>query len=495
MSAYQNLFSHFEEIAALSGASSILYWDNSVLLPKGAREDRANQLTVLARLSHQRKTDPRVGDWLAEAQSDASLDDWQQANLREMERAYRNNTCMPADLVEAKVKADSECEAVWREAREKSDFKMVQPLLAEVLRLTQEEAKVRSEASGLGLYDALLDLYEPDGRTAEIDPIFADYKAFLPDFLSQVLDAQDARTPVKTLRGPFDIAAQEALGREVMGTLGFNFDNGRLDVSTHPFCGGTPADVRMTTRYDGSDFTSSLMGVIHETGHGLYEQGLPHAYRSQPVGHARGMALHESQSLFMEMQVGRSRAFLKYLTPKMQAAFDGNTPAWTAENLYRTYTRVNPGYIRVDADEVTYPAHVILRYELEQKLLSGDLPLVDLPDAWNQGLYKLLGLVLQNDRLGCLQDIHWYSGAIGYFPTYTLGAMSAAQLAAAARKAMPDFDEKLAQGDLAPILNWLRGNVHAKASSASSKEIMAAATGSALTSDAFKAHLKARYLA
>jgi len=286
---------------------------------------------------------------------------------------------------------------------------------------------------------------------------------------------------------------QRGLGERLMRTLGFDFDAGRLDVSLHPFCGGVPGDVRITTRYTEDDFTESLMGVLHETGHALYEMGLPDDWRYQPVGQARGMALHESQSLLIEMQACRSREYLEFAAPLMRETFGGTGAVWDADNLYRLYTRVDRSFIRVDADEVTYPAHVILRYRLESALIAGDMKLADLPGAWNDGMEELLGIRPPEDRLGCLQDIHWYDGAWGYFPTYTMGAMAAAQLFAAAKEARPEIPEGISKGDFAPLVGWMRENLHTKASSGSTDELMQAATGKPLGTEAFKAHLEARY--
>jgi len=282
---------------------------------------------------------------------------------------------------------------------------------------------------------------------------------------------------------------------KLMERIGFDFDHGRLDISLHPFCGGTPDDVRITTRYEESDFQRALQGVLHETGHAMYERGLPEAWRRQPVGRARGMSLHESQSLLVEMQVCRSREFQRFAAPILRAAFGASGPEWDAENLYRLGTRVERSFIRVDADEVTYPAHVILRYRLERALLAGDLALKDLPAAWNDGMKALLGIVPPDDRRGCLQDIHWYDGAFGYFPTYTLGAMTAAQLFDAAKRADPAILSGIERGDFAPLMAWLRANVHGKASRFSTTEIIAQATGKPLDPAVFEAHLRARYVA
>jgi len=316
----------------------------------------------------------------------------------------------------------------------------------------------------------------------------------LPRLCARVVERQAAAGAVVRPRGPFPVERQKALGLAVMKTLGFDFAHGRLDTSLHPFCGGVPDDVRITTRYDEADFIGALMGVIHETGHAQYERGLPAQWRYQPVGQARGMSLHESQSLLMEMQAGRSRAFLEHVAPLAREHLGGSGPGWDTDNFHRLYTQVKPGFIRVDADEVTYPAHVILRFRLERALIGGQMALADLPEAWNAGMQELLGIVPPSDREGCLQDIHWFDGAWGYFPTYTLGAMTAAQLFAAARAALPDLDDAIRVGDFAPLLGWLRANVHGHGSRLSTRELLVQATGRPLDPAVFERHLETRYL-
>jgi carboxypeptidase Taq len=280
-----------------------------------------------------------------------------------------------------------------------------------------------------------------------------------------------------------------------MQAVGFDFRHGRLDESHHPFCGGVPDDVRLTTRYEADDFMPGIMGVLHETGHALYDQGLPPEWRHQPVGEARGMSIHESQSLIIEMQACRSREFIAFAAPLMREAFGGTGPAWEPDNIHAHYIHVERSLIRVDADEVTYPAHVILRYRLERALIAGDMTLADLPVAWHDGMRELLGLAPPNDALGCLQDLHWYAGSWGYFPTYTLGAMSAAQLFQAARRAVPEMPAALSRGDFRPLLGWLRTHVHGKGSFLSTLDLLAKATGRPLDPRAFEAHLEERYLA
>jgi carboxypeptidase Taq len=316
----------------------------------------------------------------------------------------------------------------------------------------------------------------------------------LPDFLDDVLARQSALPTPQLPAGPFPVAAQRVLARRLAETVGLNFESARLDESLHPFTGGIPEDSRITTRYDESDFTQAVMGVLHETGHAMYERARPSAWRRQPVGEARGMTIHESQSLLIEMQVCRSRGFLGWAAPIMRDAFSGKGESWKADNLYRLATRVSRGFIRVDSDEVTYPAHVILRYRLEKAMLAGELAIADLPAVWNQSMRDLLGVVPPDDRLGCLQDIHWYDGAWGYFPTYTLGAMAAAQIYNAAADSVPAIPKAIASGNFQPLMDWLGKRIHCMGSLLSTTDLIKSATGRPLDDSAFRAHLQSRYL-
>lgn len=491
---YQQLEARMKRLSALNEATEMLYWDMSAMMPSGGGEARAEQLAVLNTLSHGMLTAPELPDLIDAAEADTSLDPWQQANLREIRHRRTKATALDEKLVEALTRASARCEAKWREARPASDFNSILEPLTTLLALVREAGQAKADVLGMELYDAMLDDYEPDGRSAQIDEVFDDLAAFLPDFTGQVLDHQASQPTVIQPEGPFPIETQRALAEKLMKQIGFEFDHGRLDVSLHPFCGGVPDDVRITTRYDEADFTSSLMGVLHETGHAMYERGLPEKWRNQPVGESLGMSTHESQSLLIEMQVCRSAAFLEFAVPLMREAFGGSGAAWEMDNLNRLYTRVERGFIRVDADEVTYPAHVILRYRLEKAMLSGDLALADLPGAWNDGMQELLGVTPPDDRLGCLQDLHWYDGAWGYFPTYTLGAMTAAQLYDAAKKSISGLEQKIRVGDFTPLMAWLRENVHAKGRSVSASDLLEQATGRTLDAGVFKQHLTERYL-
>lgn len=495
VNSYGLLETRFRRLSALQEAAGMLHWDMATVMPDGGRSARAEQLATIEVICHEVLTAPETADLLDSAEmGKPALNPWQRANLAEMRRTHTHATALDAQMVEAMSRAVTACEAAWRVARPKGDFAGIYPLLSEVLNLTRQSAVARAEKLGCSPYEALMDRFEPGAREAEIDAVFADYGAFLPDFLGRVLDHQARQPKLAEPKGPFPQAVQKDLAKRIMAQLGFDFEHGRLDESLHPFCGGVPEDVRITTRYNEDEFVQSLMGVIHETGHALYERHLPADWRLQPVGQARGMTIHESQSLLMEMQACRSAAFCKYLSGQLRATFPGNDAAFTPDNLRRLYSRVQPGFIRVEADEVTYPAHVILRYRIEQSLIRGDLQLADVPAAWNESFKKLLGLDVPSDREGCLQDIHWFDGAFGYFPCYSLGAMTAAQFFEAACQARPEIPAEIEQGRFGTLQGWLRANVHELGSSLSTREIVAKATGRPLDIAVFKRHLEQRYL-
>jgi carboxypeptidase Taq len=490
-SAYDRLTARFRLIATIGECMSMLGWDASAIMPPGGAAARGDQLAVLAVLGHQHLTAPEVEDDLAEARA---YGDWDTANLRLMRHMYRRARALPEDLVGAQAKANSACEKVWRTARASGDFSLVRPHLDQVIRLTREAAAALGEALGLTPYDALMDGYQSGIGAADVAPIFTAYEAFLSETLPEVERRQSRQPEAVRPAGPFPIADQEKLCREIAARLGLDFDHARLDQSAHPFSGGTPTDVRITTRYLEDDVTSAILAVVHETGHALYERGLPAAYARQPVGEAAGMAVHESQSLIVEMQAFRSDPFLSWLGGRLHETFGGPAAPYRLENLGRMWRHVERSAIRVDADELTYPAHVILRFRLEQALIAGDLDVGDLPGAWNDGMQALLGIAPRDDSEGCLQDIHWYDGAFGYFPCYTLGAMSAAQLMEAARAQIPGLDESFGHGDLSLLLGWLRTHVHQIGSRLDMNVILEQATGRKLDPLAFEAHLRRRYL-
>lgn len=489
MQAYATLEKRFRRLSGLNGAAAILGWDQAVMMPRGANDVRGQQLSVLASVQHEIMTSNELADLIGAAE-DEVLDGHQRASLREIRREHRHARALPAELVEALSIATNACEMEWRSAREQNDFKRLKPKLDEVVRLTRESAKLKAAALGLTPYDALLDQFQPGLRTELIGALFNSLADELPGLIDDALARQSAALAPK---GPFPVDQQQRLARRLMERIGFDFERGRLDESIHPFCGGVPGDIRLTTRYNEQEIVSALMGVLHETGHALYESGLPVTLGHLPVGQNRGMAVHESQSLIMEMQACRSSHFLGFLAGELDQAF-GPDPAFTQSNLARVYTKVERGFIRVDADELTYPLHVALRFELEQALISDDLTVADLPGAWNDAMVRHLGIVPADDRVGVLQDIHWPVGSIGYFPNYTLGALLAAQLFAALRRAIPDVHDAIAAGDFSSMVNWLRTNVHQRASKLEFDELVVQSTGKPLNCEDFLDHVRSRYL-
>jgi carboxypeptidase Taq len=496
--SYLALERHFRRLSQLKHVEDIASWDEAAMMPPGGGPARGAALATLKGLIHAESAAAQVGDWIAQAERTASeLGPWQQANLREMKRGYVRATAVPGELVEAAALANSQCEQAWRQLRPRNDWLSFRPLLEQVVRLQREVAAALAERLGLSRYDALLDGYEPGVRSEQIAPLFQELGAVLPELIAAVLERQ-AQRPSVPLAGAFPAESQERLGRELMRRLGFDFEHGRLDRSHHPFCGGVAEDVRITTRYDEQDCLSGLLGVLHETGHAKYEQHRPPAFLDQPVGRACSMAVHESQSLLLEMQICRSAEFAQFLAPLLRVAFPdvarGST-AFSAENLARVLTRVQPDFIRVEADELTYPCHVVLRFEIERALIAGEAEVADLPELWDAGMRRLLGLsTAGNFSNGCMQDVHWPAGLFGYFPTYTLGALSAAQLFEAARGALPDLPRQIAQGDLSALDAWLNREVWSKGCLLESPELVRAATGAPLGTGAFERHLRRRYL-
>ncbi|HEY1091715.1 MAG TPA: carboxypeptidase M32, partial [Burkholderiaceae bacterium] len=481
-----------ERLHRLGHLQHIVSWDQSANMPPKGNEARSQALAEMGGLLHQMATDPALPGLLDAAQKEA-LDDVARANLREMRRNWRASNALPQALVEAMSLANSRCEHAWRTQRPANDWAGYLLNLKEVVKLAREQARCLADSSGLSHYDALMDQFEPGMRTAEVSRVFGDLRQWLPGLIQEV-QARQAGDMVVAAQGPFPKEKQRALGADVMRLLSFDFEAGRLDESAHPFCGGVPEDVRMTTRYREDDFLGALMGTIHETGHGRYEQGLRRDWLGQPISMARSMALHESQSLSFEMQIGSHPGFAGLLAPLLAKHF-GAQAAFEPANLNKLLTRVKPGLIRVDADEVTYPAHVILRFEIERALMEGEIECEDIPALWDAKMMELLGLDTRgNFKDGPMQDVHWGSGAFGYFPCYTLGAMYAAQWFAAMRRAMPDLDARIARGDLAAAFDWLRENIWTQGSRWETAELAQRASGEALNPAHFKAHLVARYL-
>jgi carboxypeptidase Taq len=470
----------------------ILDWDKSVMMPPAGAAMRRHQLEVMNVKIHKMQSDPALGELLARTDRKA-LDPWQLANVEMMERMYVNATALPPELLGRKIGQSSKTEMIWRQARAESDFSMVAEDLSRLLDIVREEAAVKSAKLGVSPYDALMDGYAPYMTSAEVDEIFDDIAAFTPAFLDEVLQTRPAPKPIA---GPFPADRQEKLAKRIIQKLGVGEDWCRLDVSAHPFSTGMGNDVRLTTRYGEDNFTISIQAAAHEAGHGLYDHHTPPEWSLQPVGISQfmGMAVHESQSLVVDMQLARSRDYWEHIGPLAREVFGGGGEEWSNENQYLTATQVKRGLIRIEADEVTYPAHIILRYRLEKAMVRGALEIKDLPDAWNAGLKELIGVEPPDDRSGCLQDIHWHFGAFGYFPAYALGAIIAAQFADKMKQDIPDLSAQIRKGDFGGFVGWLRDNVQRHACLYRPQDLIKQATGQGLSTQAFKKHLAERYL-
>lgn len=484
-----------QKIVRLQHARQILGWDEATMMPRGGSEARAESLAELDGTIHQQMTRE---DWpeVFEKTRKLATDVKSRAALREMERLYRNATALPQEFVERQTRISIRSEHLWRDLRPKNDWKGFLPTLKEVVATAKEAADLLSQKLGASPYQCLMDTYSPGVTVELVQKLFGELKSFLPDLIQQATRSKTQKAFTK-VSGQFPKAKQRELALKLMELVGFDFNHGRLDESTHPFCGGAPSDVRITTRYNEQDFVGSLYSVIHEAGHGLYEMHLPREIEYWPSIEARGMAAHESQSLLFELQVGRSREFVGLIAPLIVELFaeTSNVKSLSLDDLYENITPVGPSLIRVEADEVTYPMHVILRYEIERALIEDKLTVEEIPSLWDQKMKSYLGLsTLGDDRNGCMQDVHWPAGIFGYFPAYALGAIMASQLYAKAKADHPNLSSDVAKGNLSPLKGWLDRNVWKVASTCTFDELLMNATGRTLGTEAFKQHLESRYL-
>lgn len=478
----------------LATVSELLGWDEQVNLPPGAAEQRAGQQAVLAETLHAASSDPRIGELLArlEANAAAASPD-QRAIMREARRDFDRATRLPVDFVREKAVQGSRGYHAWAKAKAADDFAGYVPVLEKNLELARREAAYLGR--GDAPYDHMLDRHDPGLTAAVVERLFDELKRGLVPLVRDITQSpvvKRAQAIAARLRG-FPIEGQRTFLREVTERIGFDYDRGRIDVSLHPFCSGTGSDVRMTTRYKEDQPLDALFGSIHETGHGLYEQGLPAGHLGTALGLNAGMAMHESQSRLWENQVARSRAFWRFFEPRWRELFPRQSAGVSSDELYLAINLVEPTPIRVDADEVTYNLHIVLRFELEKKLFSGELAVRDLPQAWRALSNDLMGIDPPTDREGVLQDVHWSDGAFGYFPSYCLGNMIAAQLWAKARSLRPGIEEEFARGDFSWLLRWLRENVHAQGRRHGMLELVRRITGAELSPQPLLAYLAERY--
>jgi len=492
--AYEALIAEVKQVAVLGSCASVLGWDEQTYMPRGGVGHRSEQLALLAGLTHERFTSSKVGDWLAQAESgdlasDRSVNET--VNLREIRREYDRATKLPIDLVKELARMTTVGQQAWAEARSQSDFALFQPHFEKILDLKKEEAAALS--IGDTAYDALLDEYEPGETTDHLTQVFSDLRNELVELVGAIEDS-GKKPDLELVRRRYPKDKQSEFGQMVAAQIGFDFERGRLDETAHPFCSGFgPGDTRLTTRYDENFLPMALFGTMHEAGHGIYDQGLDSGHYGTPMGSAVSLGIHESQSRMWENFVGRSRAFWIHFFPKAQAAFPHALSTASLDDFYFAVNDVRASFIRVEADEVTYNLHILLRFELEQALMNGGLKAEDVPGAWNETFEKYFGLTPPDDARGCLQDIHWSFGGIGYFPTYTLGNLYAAQLFEQARDDLGDLDTQFSEGDFLPLKTWLNKNVHQQGQKYRAGELVEVVTGNPLGHAPLIRYLKEKF--
>ncbi len=489
---YEQLTARMREVHTLGAVASLLGWDQETYMPKRAAARRAEQQALMRELVHRRFTDDAIGAWLEalpEQEVRARLGDEAAANVRELRRSYERARKLPSEFVAELTRTCSHAHEAWIEARKQAAFPIFAPHLEKIIALKRQEADYVGYEDER--YDALLDEYEPGARTREIAPLLEGLREVLVPLVRAATEAGAAQAGEENRRWPRE--AQERLCRRVAAMMGFDFEAGRLDVSAHPFCSGIDAgDVRLTTRYDERDAASALFGVMHEAGHGLYEQGLDPEQLGMPAGQACSTGMHESQSRLWENQIGRSRPFWEHLFPILRDHFPQACTGLELEDWLKRINRVSPSLIRVEADEVTYNLHILLRFEIERALLEGELTVAQLPAAWNQKMEAYLGLTPPDDAKGVLQDIHWSFGGFGYFPTYSLGNLYAAQIFEALRADVGDLDALLRHGRLLEIRDWLRAKIHRRGMVLRAPALLEEVTGKPPSSEPFERYVRAK---
>lgn len=494
--AYAALARYSRSTATLEALKALAAWDQETYMPEAAAAGRAEQMAEIAAVVHARRTSDQMRRLLEAAEADAQVqgDERLKASVREYRRDFDRATKLPTSLVQALAQKGSEAQQIWKKARRDKDFQMFRPALQEVVRLTREKARCYGAPAGGELYDALIDEYEPNARAAEIEAVFTP----LAERLSRLLRTLSAGAHPD--ESPIDITIpadrQHRFGLFVIEKLGFAMDAGRLDTTTHPFCEGVaPGDTRLTTRYHDERFTDALYGTMHECGHGLYEQGVPKArHFGEPLGESVSLGIHESQSRLWENFVGRSLAFWKWALPHARELLGEALAPYGPEDLYRATNTARPSFVRVEADEATYNLHVMIRFEIERAMFSGDLEVQAIPEVWNQRYEQYLGLKVPDDSKGCLQDVHWSFGLIGYFPTYTLGNLYAAQFFEKAQEELGDLDSQIASGEFAPLLAWMREKIHAHGRRFTPAELCQRITAKPLSADPLMRHLEGKLL-
>ncbi|HKD37765.1 MAG TPA: carboxypeptidase M32 [Pirellulales bacterium] len=491
---YDELVRHSREMAILTSVESLLSWDERTMLPDAAGPYRAEQMTLLAGMVHERRTDPRVGDWLGQLLGNSLARDPHSttgATIRELKRQYDKRVKLPQRLVEELTRTSVLGQQAWVSARTNNDFASFRTLLEKTYQLKREQAQALGYPERP--YDALLDDFEPGALTSEVATVLAALRERLVPLVAEIA-ASSRRAKIDLLTRQFPQGAQEEFGKQAAAQIGFEFARGRLDVTAHPFCSGLgPHDCRITTRYDERHFPGAFFGILHEAGHGIYDQGLPPEHFGLPPGDAVSLGIHESQSRMWENLVGRSRAFWEYFYPQAKAAFPDSLGDVALDDFYFAVNDVRPSLIRVEADEATYNLHILIRFELEQALLDDQLKVAELPGAWNDKYKHYLGITPPNDSDGVLQDIHWSAGLVGYFPTYSLGNLYAAQFFAKADQDLGGLHRQFARGEFQPLREWLREQIHRHGSCFTAPQLIERVTGKPLSHEPLMAHLYGKF--
>ncbi|TWT99326.1 Thermostable carboxypeptidase 1 [Botrimarina colliarenosi] len=491
---FDKLRAHARETALVASISGLVEWDELTYLPPAGGDWRAEQQAYLAGVAHRLSTAPELGDWLAELRdSDEASDPEGDIGccVREMSRRYDRETRLPGDLVEEIARTSSKAHHAWTDARKADNFALFLPWLEKTLHLQRQKA----EAFGYGdsPYDALIEDYEPGETAASVGRVLAGLRAELAPLVQQIVGS-DRTAPSELVRKSFCVDQQTAFGKAAAAKVGFDFDSGRLDVTAHPFCGGAgPRDVRMTTRYQENDFADAFFSTLHETGHGLYEQGLPADWFGLPPGEAISLGIHESQSRMWENLVGRSQGFWRHFFDPLGKAFPAAMKGVDPEAWYFAVNEARPSLIRTESDEATYNLHVIVRFELERAMIEGTLAPADLPAAWNEAYASIVGITPPSDANGCLQDVHWSAGLFGYFPTYSLGNLYAAQFFDQAEADLGDLEAMFAEGEFAPLLGWLREHIHSVGQRLSASQLVERVTGKPLSHEPLMRRLRAKF--
>lgn len=492
--AYTDLIRRCKEAATLGSCGAVIGWDERTYMPRNGSAFRGEQMALIARLAHEMSTAPQVGEALAAVEgSDLVRDPESDAavNVREIRRGYDRAVKLPKELVEELARVTTRAQQAWQEARQADDFPKFQPWLEQIVKLKKQEA----EAVGYKQhpYDALLDEYEPGATAAEIKNVFAALSKELVPLIAQI--GQSAKKPkTDLLHRDFPVDLQKVIGAAAAAAIGFDFASGRLDTTTHPFCSGIgPGDCRITTRYNPKFFNESFFGILHEAGHGIYEQGLDPEHFGEPLGGFCSLGIHESQSRLWENQVGRGRPFWEHFFPRARQVFIDSLRGVSLDDFFFAINDVKPSFIRVEADEATYNLHIILRFELELSLLTGDLKPADLPTAWNDRFQKMFGLTPSNNREGCLQDIHWSMGGLGYFPTYTLGNLYAAQFMEQAKTDLSGLEDDFRRGEFGRLKTWLNEKIHRPGRRWRANDLCRRITGKSLDHAGLIRYLRGKY--